>query len=60
MADRPRHEVERDLTDARAELVRLWPSDQPRMAMKDAPSRQAREALQRVIRLQNELDALGD
>jgi len=55
---RTRHIVERELAVARAELTRTWPTEQPTFAMNKAPSKAAREALQRVIRLQNELDSL--
>lgn len=57
MAERTRHEVEAELAEARAELLRTWPSERPSFRLDKAPSREAKEALQRVMRLQNELDA---
>jgi hypothetical protein len=60
MPERVRAEVERELMAARAALARLWPSELPTMAFNRAPSAEAREALQLLIRLQNELDSLGD
>lgn len=55
---RERPDVERELSAARGELTRAWPTEKPSFAMNKAPSKAAREALQRVIRLQNELDSL--
>jgi hypothetical protein len=55
---RTRAEVEAELTRTRAELLRVWPNEKPGFALKDAPSKQARETLQRLLRLQDELDSL--
>jgi hypothetical protein len=60
MTQRTRATVERELSEARGELARTWPSEEPHFDMERAPSAEAREALQRVIQLQNELDSLGD
>ena len=60
MSPRQREQVERELAEARAELTRSWPTDSPGFSMRNAPSTQAREALQRVIRLQDELDSITD
>ncbi len=57
MADRTRHQVEAELSEARADLLRLWPSEHPTFRLDDAPTPEAKAALQRVMRLQNELDA---
>lgn len=55
---RTRHAVERELANARGDLVREWPNEEPSFRLNKAPSKAARDALQRVIRLQNELDSL--
>lgn len=57
---RARHEVEGELATARADLVREWPNEEPGFQMNKAPSTAARDALQHVIRLQNELDSLPE
>ena len=57
MPPRNRHEIESELAEARADLLRLWPEERPTFRLKDAPSAEAKAALQRVMRLQNELDA---
>ena len=57
---RDRAVVEAELSEARGELARMWPTDKPNLSLNDAPSPDARAALQRVIRLQSELDALED
>lgn len=54
---RTRHEVEAELAEARADLLRAWPAERPTFRLKDAPSAEAKAALQRVMRLQNELDS---
>ena len=54
---RTRHQVEAELSEARADLLRHWPSERPTFKLDDAPSPEAKAALQRVMRLQNELDA---
>ncbi|MQA00629.1 MAG: hypothetical protein GEU80_15075 [Dehalococcoidia bacterium] len=58
MTNRSRQDIERELSEARGELTRTWPTETTSFSMRDAPSAEAREALQRVVRLQNELDAL--
>ncbi|MCK9486981.1 MAG: hypothetical protein M0R73_09860 [Dehalococcoidia bacterium] len=57
MSKRTRHEVEAELSEARADLLRHWPSERPTFKLDDAPNADAKAALQRVMRLQNELDA---
>ncbi|MBM3138758.1 MAG: hypothetical protein FJZ92_00760 [Chloroflexi bacterium] len=57
---RSRAAVEADLSEARGELVRTWPTEQPSFSLNHAPSGAARAALQRVIRLQSELDAIAE
>jgi hypothetical protein len=51
--------IEQELSEARGWLARTWPTEEPEFNMEKAPSAEAREALQRVLQLQNELDSLG-
>jgi hypothetical protein len=60
MTQRTRATVEQELSEARGELARTWPTEEPHFDMEKAPSAGAREALQRVIQLQNELESLSE
>jgi hypothetical protein len=59
VANRTRATVEQELSEARGWLSRAWPTEEPQFNMEQAPTPEAREALQRVLQLQNELDSLG-
>jgi hypothetical protein len=52
MTNRPRDAIERELAEARGDLSRL-------QSRSDSSSADARAALQRVLALQDELDAFG-
>jgi hypothetical protein len=54
--------IEQELSEARGDLARTWamdPTEPPKFDMEQAPFAEAREALQRVLQLQNELDSLS-
>ena len=59
MTNRTRTTIEQELSEARGWLTRAWPTEEPEFNIEKAPSAEAREALQRVLQLQSELDSLG-
>jgi hypothetical protein len=59
-SSRDRATIEAELSEARGDLARVWPGAQASYSLNDAPSPEARAALERLIHAQRELDEIGE